>query len=58
MKSISLTQAIDELSLIQHNCAPVLSPAQQLALDYAKEALRTIEDGNFILKGVNDNATD
>ena len=56
MKSISLTQAIDELTLIQHN--HFLSEDQQLALDYAKEALRTIEDGNFILKGVNNNATD
>ena len=52
---LSITAAIEEIDIIQREYELVLTDSQQTALEYAKAALQTIEDGNFILKGINDN---
>lgn len=51
---LSLPVAIEELDKIQTDFVEILTYSQLTALDYGKGALQTIEDGNFILKGVND----
>ena len=52
---LSLQAAIEELDTIQTDLGTILTDSQLTAIDYGKAALQTIDDGNFILKGVNDN---
>lgn len=52
---LSLQAAIEELDTIETNFLPILTKSQLTAIEYGIAALQTIDDGNFILKGVNDN---
>lgn len=47
---LSITGAIEELAIIKRDYDLVLTKSQLSALNYAQSALKTIEDGNFILK--------
>ena len=51
---MSLQAAIEELDTIEINFLAILTDSQLTAIEYGKAALQTIEDGNFILKGVDD----
>lgn len=52
---LSINEAIGELQTIQNDFDLVLTDSQITSLDYAIMALKVIDDGNFILKGVSDN---